>query len=610
MTTHANSVDCQTFKPRTRHRSYWLGLMMAGLCTLPLVAEAKSKPAKAMPIAHEMMVVAAEPDAARAGLKILQRGGTAIDAAIAIQATLSLVEPQSSGIGGGSFMLYYDHKTKQVTAFNGRETAPKAANGRRFMGEDGKTLSYPIAVTSGRATGVPGAMFMLEDAHKRFGKLPWHTLFDEAISLSDNGFVIPDRLGYNLQSRNFPQKQTADFQSYFSNGKGGLLKAGDQLKNPAYGQTLRTIAHQGMNAFRQGPLAESIVTQLSQGPLPSDMTLDDLKAYRAKSGAPHCIQYRAYRVCEPDAPSGGVTVLQGLKLLEKFPINRWGKDDPRAWGVFIEAQRLIYADRDQYMADPDFVPVPIMGLLEDAYAKERARLITVGKPSPKPTYGQPNGAPKFIDDKTIEPGGTTHFVVIDGHGNAVSMTTTVESLFGSGRMAGGFFLNNQLTDFSYSPVSADGKKAANAVEGGKRPRSAMSPAMVFDAKGKLVAMIGSPGGPSIIAYNLKALIGMLDWGLSPQDAVALPNVIARGDTIRIEESRMKPEVFAGLKAMGYGLTSVAGEESGINGVMLDKNGVFQGGADPRRNGAIMRGSLHKSVILKTKAAKIRAKRAA
>lgn len=581
----------QIFAKRLRHVIFASLALCANLGTVQAVAKTRnpalhSKTASAQPYATPI-VVAAEPDASQAGMKVLLRGGTVIDAAIAIQATLSLVEPQSSGIGGGAFMLYYDAKTKKVTAYNGREKAPSAANSARFLKANGKPMDFAEAITSGRATGVPGAMFMLESAHKAHGKLAWNSLFVDPIRLASEGFIIPTRLGHNLQVRQFPQKQTPDFQAYFSDGKGGLLKAGDHLKNPAYATTLRTIAKNGMQGFRRGPLAQSILTSLNQGPLPSDMTLNDLKAYSPKSSDPICAAYRIYIVCETPPPSGGAALIEALKIIETFPINQWGKDDPKSWAVFIEAQRLMYADRDQYMADPDFVPVPTNGLIDEAYAATRAATIVVGKPSPKPSYGIPKGAPKFIDDKTIEPGGTTHFVVMDRYGNALSMTTTVESLFGSGRMAGGFFLNNQLTDFSSNPVTSDGKKAANAVEGNKRPRSAMSPTMVFDKDHKLIAMIGSPGGPSIIAYNFKVLVGVLDWGMTMQEAINLPNVVARGDSIRVEQARMNPSVYSGLIGMGYGLTSVAGEESGLNGVLRQADGQFEAGADPRRNGKIL-----------------------
>ena len=531
-------------------------------------------------------VVATEPEAADAGMKVLKRGGSAIDAAIAIQATLSLVEPQSSGIGGGGFLIYYDAASGKTTVYNGREKAPAAARPDRFLKPDGKPMSYPEAVTSGRATGVPGAMFALEKAHKDHGKLKWATLFGDPELLATKGFTVSRRLGRYLQTGNFAQKQVADAKAYFGTADGGYLKTGDTLKNPAYAATLEIIARQGMKAYRQGPLADAIIAKVNSDPLPGGMTLNDLAAYQPQVLEPICLPYRIYIVCEAPPPAGGASVLQALKVMERFPIGEWGKDDARAWAVMIEASRLTYADRDQYMADPDFVAVPAGGLLDPAYVAERAATITVGKAGPAPKFGMPPGAPKLAPDRTLEPSGTSHFVVIDSYGNAVSMTTTVESIFGTGRMVGGFFLNNQLTDFSWSPMTTDGAKAANAVEGGKRPRSAMSPAMLFDRNGTLVGLIGSPGGPSIVAYNIKTIMGVADFGLSLQDAINLPNVVARGDSIRVEASRMPDAVKSSLRGMGYTLTEVQGEESGLNGLLRQPDGSFKGGADPRRNGAI------------------------
>lgn len=537
----------------------------------------------AMAVRSTPMVVAAEPEAAEAGLKVLERGGTAVDAAVAIQATLSLVEPQSSGLGGGGFMTFYDAATHKITIFNGRETAPAAARPDRFLNG---TRPWPPAdlFTSGLATGVPGAMFMLEAAHHTYGKLDWSTLFDDPERLAREGFIVSRRLGYNLQMRDFAQKHTPDFQAYFSDGRGGLLKTGDRLKNPAYAATLQQIKREGMSAFRHGPLAESIISKVAQAPLPGDMRLSDLEAYRPEISEPLCISYRGYRLCGPPPPAGTVSVFEGLKILEAFPLKSWGVKNPRSWAALIEAERLAYADRDKYAADPDKVPVPTTGLIAAEYIRTRAASIVIGTPSKAPAAGSPPGAPRFVDSQTIEPGGTSHFVVIDAYGNALSMTTTVESYFGTGRMAGGFFLNNQLTDFSWTPTTGDGLKAANAVDANKRPRSAMSPLLIFDPKGHLSILIGSPGGPGIISYNIKAVIGMIDWGLSAQEAIDLPNVVARGDQIRVEAARMDLETLKGLKAMGYGLTEVSGEESGLNGLKRAANGAFEGGVDPRREG--------------------------
>jgi gamma-glutamyltranspeptidase/glutathione hydrolase len=538
--------------------------------------------------ATRSVVVAAEPEAAQAGMAVLKRGGTAIDAAVAIQAALSLLEPQSSGIGGGAFLLYFDARSGKVTAYNGRETAPASANDAMLLAEDGKVLPFASAVVSGRATGVPGAMFMLERAHRDHGRLPWRSLFSDSIRLAERGFHIPPRLGRSLHSGPTPQTQSPDVRRYFGNGKGGFVRTGDWHTNHEYAHTLRVIARQGMRAFREGPLAQAIVDKVADQPLPGGLELADLQAYQPLTGDPVCQPYRIrVVVCVPPLPSGGVSVLQGLKLLEQFPLDQWGSDDPRSWAVLIEAQRLVYADRDRYIGDPDFVPVPVSGLLSSTYIQRRASTISVGHASAAPEPGLPDGAPDFPVGQAPEPGGTSHFVVIDQYGNAVSMTTSVESLFGSGRMAGGFFLNNQLTDFSFSPSGPDGRKAANAVEPGKRPRSAMSPVMVFDRNGKLLALVGSPGGPAIISYNMKALVGILDWHLPMQEAIDLPNVVARGDAIRVEVRRMNPAIRSSLTAMGYTLTEVQGEESGLNGLLREIDGSFEGGVDPRRNGVVV-----------------------
>ncbi|EGF93066.1 gamma-glutamyltranspeptidase [Asticcacaulis biprosthecium C19] len=573
-------------------------LHVVTLVAVALVAPAYAKPQKVEPI-----IAAAEPVAVEAGMAALKRGGTAADAAVAVQSVLGLVEPQSSGLGGGAFMLYYDAATGEITDYNGRERAPASATADRFFGSDGKTLPWPDAVTSGRATGVPGAVFMLDQAHKDHGKLKWNSLFDAGIGLADKGFTVSKRLGRYLQTGNFPQKKTPDAFAYFGDGQGGYRKTGDVLTNPAYGDTLRALAAQRSDAFRSGPIAEAIVAKANAAPLPGGMTLEDLAGYRVKSttikpysvtsdfrGKPLCVPYRVYIVCTTNVPSGGIAVLQGLRIAEAYPLGQWGVHDPRAWQVLIEAERLMYADRDYYEGDTPLFAAQQTAYLNGNYALSRAATITVGKANAAPKAGKlPVLSVQPGADATLEPAGTTHFVIRDSYGNVLSMTTTVESVFGSGRMVGGFFLNNQLTDFSFNPTAADGTPAANAVAGGKHPRSSMAPVIVFDAKGKVVAAVGSPGGNSILSYNLKTLIGVLDWKLTMQDAINLPNVVARGESIRIEKERMEPKVWDGLVAMGYQITAVSGEESGLNGILRKKDGRFDGGSDPRRSGIVMKG---------------------
>ncbi|MDB5450041.1 MAG: ggt, partial [Phenylobacterium sp.] len=493
-----------------------------------------------------------------------------------------LVEPQSSGLGGGAFMTYYDAKTHQVIAYNGREKAPAGATPDMFLGPDGKPMSFSQAVLSGRSAGVPGAIAMLSLAQSQHGKLPWNSLFDDAERLADQGFPVPNRMAASIVSR-APQTSAPDVVAYFTKPDGTRYQVGDTLKNPAYAATLRKIAAEGPKGLLEGQIAQDIVTRLHQGEIPGSMTLQDLAGYRPEAGPALCRPYRIYVVCTPPAPSGGPSVLEGLGILQFTDIPAHGPNDPQGWYLFSQASRLTYADRDHYMGDPDFVTVPTEGLLDPAYLAERAKLIgPVAGPAPPP--GRPRGVGARGADHTLEPGGTTHMVIVDADGNAVSMTTTVESIFGDGRMVDGFFLNNQLTDFSFSPKDPDGAPAANAVAPGKRPRSAMAPAIVLDRQSRLVAAVGSPGGPAIIAYNLKALVALLDWKLPMQDAVALPNLIARGDTYGAEVEKFPPGVVAGLAAKGVILKPGNGAEgSGLHGVEVTPKGL-RGGADPRRDG--------------------------
>ncbi|OYW79437.1 MAG: gamma-glutamyltransferase [Asticcacaulis sp. 32-58-5] len=515
-----------------------LGLLMGACAHQPT-----TEPARVTPI-----VVAANPLASKAGMDILSAGGTAVDAAVAVQATLGLVEPQSSGLGGGAFMTYYDAATGRVITYDGREVAPASAQSDLFL-RDGKPLSYGEAVVSGRATGVPGAVLMLAAAQKDHGKLPWHDLFGSSIKLAETGFTISLRLGNYLKSERFAQSKTEDYRTYWGNGQGDLKTTGDIHTNPAYAETLKTLAKDGAAIFQSGPLVDQIIARTHQGPLPGDLQRSDFANYRPLEQEPVCGSYRVYIVCAPQPPSSGVSLIQGLQLLERFPMNAWGKDDARGWSALIEAEKLMYADRDQHVADPAFVRVPTEGLIDPAYVAERAATITPGTPSPAPKAGTPPTSVAFAADNTHEPAGTSHFVIMDAYGNAVSMTTTVESVFGTGRMVGGFFLNNQLTDFSFSPVMSN-----------------------------------------ILGYNLKTLVAVLDWGMSVSEAAALPNVIARGDSLRIETGRMKPEVVTALTDMGYTITASAGEESGIHGILRQSDGSYDGGADPRREGVVLKGS--------------------
>jgi gamma-glutamyltranspeptidase/glutathione hydrolase len=451
------------------------------------------------------------------------------------------------------------------------------------MGPDGKPLNFVTAVLSGRSTGVPGAVGMLAQAQKEHGKAPWSSLFADAEKLADDGFTVSPRLAGMINSPRVPQNVAPDVIAYFTKPNGQRYQAGDTLKNPAYAATLRSLATQGPSALYEGPLAQAIVDRLHQGDLPSTMTLADLKAYRPRSADALCRPWKTYTVCAPNPSSSGASLLQALLMLEHTDIAKRGPTDPVAWTQLAEAERVMYADRDRYIGDPSFVKVPVDGLLDPAYVARRAKLIgqTAG---PVPTFGLPRGAPAVGADNTHEPAGTTHMVIVDPAGNVVSMTTTVESVFGSGRMVGGFFLNNQLTDFNFDPRDDDGAPAANAVAGGKRPRSSMVPLIVLDKDGKFLAALGSPGGSAILSYNLKAMVGVFDWGLTMQQAISLPNMVARGDMFSADVEKFGPEMTAALQARGVAIKTGQNETSGLHGVIVRPGGVLEGGADPRREG--------------------------
>jgi len=552
-------------------------LALTIMSSAPLCAEAKVR------VLHGT-VVAAEPDAADAGLKVLKAGGSAVDAAVAVQAVLGLEEPQSSGLGGGAFLVFYNAKTHKTTVYNGREKAPATATEKLFLDAQGKPMSFVAAILSGRSTGAPGAVAMLAKAHADHGRRPWGRLFKDAERLADQGFVIPPRFGAAINS-GYPQTKTPDATAYFTRPDGKRYAAGDTLKNPAYAAAVRRIAAHGAQGLLAGETGKEIIAHTRSGDPPGDLTLADLAAYRPQVLEPLCRGYHGYRVCSAPPPAGGVGVLELLNLLEHTDIATRGPTDPQAWYVFAEASRLAYADRDHFEGDPDFVKTPVEGLLDPNYGAERAALIgTLGPEAPLP--GRPAGAAANGPDATREPGGTTHFVIQDGEGNIVSMTTTVESIFGSGRMASGFFLNNQLTDFS-APVGVDGKPAANAPGPSKRPRSSMSPVIVYDAEGRPVAAIGSPGGNSIIAYVAKVLVGWIDWKMPLQQAVDMPNVVARRGVVSVEKG-MDPAVVAYLRSKGLNVQADAGEVSGLNGFVLRGGEVVETAADRRREAVARR----------------------
>lgn len=531
-------------------------------------------------------VIAANPLAARAGMDVLERGGNAADAALAVQTMLSLVEPQSSGVGGGAFLTYYDGSDGSVTIYDGRETAPAQASRTMFLGEDGQPLNYGTAITSGRSTGVPGAVAALAALHADHGALQWDGLFDAAIRTAEEGFTVSPRLGGFLQ-RPFPQLSQPDANAYFSRPDGTRLQTGDRLRNPDYAEFLRRLSAQGTDALYKGSTAAEIVQRTRAAPLGGTMTMTDLAGYRPVKREPVCGPWRDYRVCAPPPPSSGAAMIELLSLLERTDIAERGPDDPQAWYLFAEASRLMYADRDAYFGDGDFVDVPVEGLLNPAYLDARAALI--GPMAAEDVVaGEPEGAKVAVADMTREPAGTSHFIVGDRQGNVLSITTTVESIFGSGRMVDGFFLNNQLTDFSFNPLQPNGDEAPNAVAPGKRPRSSMVPLILIDAEGRFAGAIGSAGGNSIPANVGKSLVGAVDWGLSMQDALALPNLIARGNRIGAEVDDFDPQIVEGLAARGIELVAGQGEDSGVHAVLI-RDGRIDGGFDPRREGVVLVG---------------------
>jgi gamma-glutamyltranspeptidase/glutathione hydrolase len=518
-------------------------------------------------------------------MDVLQRGGSAADAAVAVQATLGLVEPQSSGLGGGAFMTYFDARTGKVIVYDGRETAPAGATPTMFIGTDGKPLPFATAVLSGRATGVPGALRMLETAQRAHGRLRWSELFEGTAVLAEQGFTISPRLGRMLGG-DFPQLTAPDVVKYFSKPDGTRLKVGDTLQNPVYARFLRRLASGGADVLYRGETAARIVERVRQGPFESAMTTTDLARYRPIRREALCREWQAYLACVPPPPSSGVSTLQLLQMLGRTDIAARGASDPQAWYLFAEASRLMYADRDRYVADPAFVKVPVEGLLDPNYVAQRAALIGPSA-GPPPVAGNPTGATPVGADRTLEPAGTSHFIVGDSAGNVVSITTTVESIFGSGRMVDGFFLNNQMTDFSFSPTEADGRAAANAVGPGKRPRSSMTPLILLNADRRFAGAFGSPGGSAILAYVGKTMVGAVLWKLPVQQAIELPNLVARGTSYGGEVDKFSPQVIEGLKARGVALRSGQGEDSGIHAVMIREGGRIDGGFDPRREGVVL-----------------------
>lgn len=532
---------------------------------------------------HGAMISAANPLAVDAGLEILRAGGSAVDAAIAVQTALGLVEAQSSGIGGGAFMIYYDAHNGNVTAYDGREVAPMGATPNMFLDENGRPLDFFTAAKSGRSTGTPGVIAMLHMAHQEHGKLPWAESFKPAAKIARDGWPLTARMaGLASEMRNWTEPG-AGVKAYLYDAAGNPYPAGYVMKNPEYARSLDDIGRD-YRVMYDGRIAQDIVAETHKPPLAGTLTMQDMRAYRPLKKEPICRTYRVHLLCGMGPPSsGGIGTMAILRMLENFDMAA-NRNTALGWHLFIEAQRLAYIDRDTYVADDRFVNVPVDGLLDADYLKARAALISPTSIMAKAEAGNPRGARRRGEDATNLETGTTHFVIVDNKGNVVSMTTTVENIFGSQRMVDGFFINNQLTDFSFAPVDTLGRPIVNAIAPGKKPRSSMSPTIVFDEHGKFELAVGSPGGNAIIAYVAKALIGMLDWGLTPQEAVGLPNVIARRVPTSLEAGRFNPATQASLEAMGHRFKSDRDSEgSGLHAVQLTPNGLV-GGADPRREG--------------------------
>jgi gamma-glutamyltranspeptidase/glutathione hydrolase len=547
--------------------------------SLATAAQAQQKPSP-----HEM-IASANPYASAAGLKMMKQGGSAVDAAIAAQMVLTLVEPESSGIGGGAFMLIYDPKTKRTTSFDGREMAPASATPTMFQDANGKPRSHFEVIPGGLSVGVPGVVAMMELAHKRYGKLPWAKLFEPAIELADKGFPVGRKLAATLRA--FPQMgQMPDIKRYFYHADGTPVAQGEILKNPELAATLRAVAKDGSKAFYSGAIAQAIVDAVQHAPMnPGGMTLADLANYQAKERAPVCGAYRVYHMCSMGPPSsGGISVLQILGMLERFPSKDLQPDTLSEVHLFTEASRLAFADRSKYIADADVVSVPVEGLLDRSYLHSRAELID---PTKDMGTAQPGDPPmkkaEYAPQRTPQLPGTSHMSMVDSRGEVVSMTTTVEFVFGSEVMAKGFFLNNQLTDFSFESVR-DGKPVANAPAPGKRPMSAMAPTIVFDKAGHFKFAVGSPGGPAIIPYVAETLVAMIDGNADPQTAAGLPHHVNLNSATALESGTSIEALGPQLTAMGHTVRSVP-LESGLHIIEKVKGGYI-GGADPRRDGDV------------------------
>lgn len=534
--------------------------------------------------AKRHMVVAAHPLAAEAGRVMLRAGGNALDAAIAAQLVLNVVEPQSSGIGGGGFLIHYDAKTKRMDAWDGRETAPAAATPERFL-VNGKPLRFADAVASGLSVGVPGVLAMLEAAHKVHGRLPWGALFAPALRLADDGFEISPRLADLIAADQLLWKDAAA-RALFYHADGKPMRAGEKFNNLELGRVLRAVSREGAKAFYQGDIAADIVAAVRAHSRPGDLTEADLAAYQPKRREVLCTTYRTQRICGmPPPSSGAATVAMMLTMLERFPVAKMKPDSVDAVHLFAEAGRLAYADRDRYLADPDFVTLPLAQMLDRNYLAGRSALIRDDRSMGTAQPGTFAGMQAFGADHTAALPATTQISIVDGEGNAVAFTSTIESAFGSRILVRGFLLNNQLTDFSLAPTTG-GVAAANRVEPGKRPRSSMAPTLVFDAQGRLRHVLGSPGGSAIINYVAQALVGLIDWKLDAQAVTDLAHYGSRNRATELEAGTVAETLAPALKARGHAV-QVLPLTSGTHVISVTPGKGLSGGADPRREGVAL-----------------------
>lgn len=549
-----------------------------------LAAKAEGRPVTA----PDWMISAAHPLAVQAGARVLEQGGSAADAMVAVQVVLGLVEPQSSGLGGGAFLVWYDAATGEVTTLDGRETAPMAATPTLFQDEDGQPLDFMEAVVGGRSVGTPGTPRLLEVAHRKWGRANWAGLFQDGIDLAQDGFTVSPRLASLVASEGDALARYPATTDYFFPG-GQPVAQGASLTNPAYADTLRAMARDGADAFYEGPIADQIVAAVRGAEdNPGLLTQADLAAYRVVERPAVCVEYRDHDVCGMGPPSsGGLTVGQILGMLGGYDLASLGAESPEAWRLIGDASRLAFADRGRYMADADHVPMPTEGLIDQAYLDERAALLQGDDSLPEVTAGQPgwSHAALWGQDGALELPSTTHISIVDGDGNALSMTTTIENGFGSRVMAAGFLLNNELTDFSFETHDADGWPIANAIAPGKRPRSSMAPTIVL-RDGAPAMVIGSPGGSRIIGYVARAIVAHLDWGLDIQAAVAGPNLVNRFGPMDVEAG-LPAALTDGLTAMGFELNETE-LTSGLQGIVMTPDGL-EGGADPRREGVAIGG---------------------